>query len=251
MSDALTQDDFLGGRIKITQPQKGYRAGVDAVLLASAVAAVPEQSVLDVGCGVGTAALCLHARVPNLRMVGVEIQEDYAALAQKNARDANADLSTVVADVADLPNDIRQMQFDHVITNPPYFERSRGHSSTDAGRDTALGGATSLEDWLIAGIKRVAAKGTLTVIQRIERLPEVMKAIDGRMGSIRLRPIVPREGKPGKLFLLQAKQDGKAPFVLLPPLVMHQDDHHIGDVESYTTPVRAILRDGEKLGWDG
>ncbi|WP_438955616.1 tRNA1(Val) (adenine(37)-N6)-methyltransferase [Cognatiyoonia sp.] len=251
MSDALTQDDFLGGRIKITQPQKGYRAGVDAVLLASAVAAHSGQSVLDLGCGVGTAALCLHARGPNLRMVGIEIQDNYAALARENARDANADLSVVVADVADLPNDIRQMQFDHVITNPPYFERSRGHSSTNAGRDTALGGATSLEDWLIAGIKRVAAKGTLTVIQRVERLPEVMKAIDGRMGSIRLRPIVPREGKPGKLFLLQAKQDGKAPFVLLPPLVMHEGNHHIGGVESYTAPVRAILRGGEKLGWDG
>ena len=71
------------------------------------------------------------------------------------------------------------------------------------------------------------------------------------MGSIRLRPIVPREGKPGKLFLLQAKQDGKAPFVLLPPLVMHEGNHHIGGVESYTAPVRAILRGGEKLGWDG
>ena len=33
----LTCNDFLGGRVRLYQPVKGYRAGVDPVLLAAAV----------------------------------------------------------------------------------------------------------------------------------------------------------------------------------------------------------------------
>ncbi|MEL7181393.1 MAG: methyltransferase, partial [Pseudomonadota bacterium] len=35
VSEDLTQDDFLGGKIKVWQPRRGYRAGVDPVVLAA------------------------------------------------------------------------------------------------------------------------------------------------------------------------------------------------------------------------
>ncbi|MEO0916318.1 MAG: methyltransferase, partial [Pseudomonadota bacterium] len=60
---ATTDNAFLGGRLQVLQPAVGYRAGADPVLLAAAVDAGPGHSVLDVGCGVGTALLCLGTRV--------------------------------------------------------------------------------------------------------------------------------------------------------------------------------------------
>ncbi|MFZ2468854.1 MAG: methyltransferase, partial [Parvibaculum sedimenti] len=36
---AFTDDGFLGGRLQLLQPAKGYRAGIDAVLLAASVPA--------------------------------------------------------------------------------------------------------------------------------------------------------------------------------------------------------------------
>ncbi|MCO4829001.1 MAG: methyltransferase, partial [Lentibacter algarum] len=59
----LTHDAFLGGRLKLWQPKQGYRAGVDPVLLAASIAAKAGESVLDLGCGAGAAALCLGRRV--------------------------------------------------------------------------------------------------------------------------------------------------------------------------------------------
>ena len=85
MSENITENEYLGGRIRIRQPQKGYRAGVDPVLLAASIPARSGQSVLELGLGVGTAALCLSARVAGLSLTGVEIQSDYAALARENA----------------------------------------------------------------------------------------------------------------------------------------------------------------------
>jgi tRNA1Val (adenine37-N6)-methyltransferase len=70
----LTRDGFLGGRLALLQPRDGYRAGTDPVLLAAFVPAREGESVLDLGCGAGTAALCLAARVPVLELHGLELQ---------------------------------------------------------------------------------------------------------------------------------------------------------------------------------
>lgn len=87
MSEELTKDAFLGGKLHLWQPKSGYRAGVDAVLLAASVPAQSGDRVLDLGCGVGAAALCLDARIGGLKLTGVELQENYAELARRNGGD--------------------------------------------------------------------------------------------------------------------------------------------------------------------
>jgi tRNA1(Val) A37 N6-methylase TrmN6 len=81
----VTVDGFLGGRLRLAQPETGYRAGIDPVLLAAACPAQTGQEVLELGCGVGVASLCLGWRVPGLALSGVEIMGDYAQIARENA----------------------------------------------------------------------------------------------------------------------------------------------------------------------
>jgi len=251
VTEDLTRDAFLGGRLHVWQPRKGYRAGVDAVLLAAAVPAQAGDSVLELGCGVGTAALCLAARVRGLTLTGVELQQSYADLARRNAMENTMDIAVLTADIAALPDDLRQRQFSHVIMNPPYFDRSAGTAAADAGRDKALGGDTPLAVWLDVGIRRIAAKGDLVVIQRMERLPDVLGVIGGRLGTIVVCPITGRAGHAPELFLLRAKQGGRAPFRMTPPLVLHDGAVHTRDAESYTPMIRDVLRNGAALPvWD-
>lgn len=247
MPDDLTHDDFLGGKIRVWQPRRGYRAGVDPVILAASVTAKPGQSVLELGCGVGVASLCLAARVSGLQVTGVEIQDDYAALARRNAAENSLAMDVITADLRALPADLRQQRFDHVIMNPPYFDRLAGTESDDAGKDIAFGGETSLHDWVATGAKRVGPRGYLTLIQRMERLPEVLEALSGRLGSVVVRPIAGRLPRAPELFVLRARQDGKTPFRMAPTLIMHEGDSHAGDQESYMPEVSAALRDGAEL----
>ena len=97
--EGLTRDAFLGGALSVWQPRRGYRAGIDPVLLAAAVPAVAGQSVLELGCGAGVASLCLGRRVPGLVLHGVEIQQDYANLARRNGAENDIGLTVTTADL--------------------------------------------------------------------------------------------------------------------------------------------------------
>ncbi len=247
MSEALTCDEFLGGKLRLWQPRDGYRAGVDPVLLAAAVPAEAGQDVLEIGCGAGAAVLCLGTRVDGLTLTGIEVQTAYAALARRNAAENGLALEVVEADLRDLPADLRQRQWHHILMNPPYFDRAASTASADRGRDKSLGGDTPLADWIDVAARRLRPKGALTLIQRIERLPEALAACEGRVGSLIVRPLAPREGRSPKLFLLQARKGGRAAFQLAPPLVLHEGHTHVEDRDDYTAEARAILRDGKPL----
>lgn len=246
MTDA-TEDRFLGGALRILQPAKGYRAGADPVLLASATAANAGQSVLELGCGVGVAIYCLMHRVPGLDVVGVERNPELADLARLNGKAGAFEASIITADLADLPGELTARSFDHVIANPPFFDRTRGTSATDSSREGGRGEDTPLATWIDVAVRRLAPGGQLTVIQRTERLQGVLSAMDKRLGSIRILPLSARENRQAQNAIITAKKGGRAPLVLEAPFVLHDGSHHDADRDSYSLQAKKILRDGIAL----
>lgn len=244
--DQLTHDAFLNGRVHAWQPRRGYRAATDPVLLAAATEAHPGQSVLELGCGAGVALLCLSARVPGLALTGVERQADYAELASRNL---GGTARIVTADLADLPVGLRHEAFDHVIANPPYYPAGGGTSAGDAGREAALRTETPLATWVDVAARRLRPKGWLTMIQLAERLPELMAAIAPRLGSVALRPLAAREGRPAGRVLIRARKGGRGPFTLLPPFVLHEGAEHPGDGDHFTPLAQAVQREAAALPW--
>lgn len=247
----LTHDAFLGGRLYLHQPRDGFRGGIDAVLLAAACPAKPDQSVLDLGCGVGTAALCLGTRVPGLRLSGVELQQPYADLARRNSAEANLPMDVYCCDLATPPPALRTQSFDHVIANPPYYDRARGSSAPNPGREEALGGATPLTAWIDTATKRLAPKGWLTLIQKADRLGDVLSALDDRLGSVTVLPLAPRVGRDAGLIILRARKGGRAPLRLAAPVILHQGQTHPGDSDHYTPAISKVLRGAEALPFPG
>ncbi|WP_282181663.1 tRNA1(Val) (adenine(37)-N6)-methyltransferase [Aliiroseovarius marinus] len=247
--DDLTQDDFLGGQLVLTQPRTGYRAGVDPVFLASAVAAKTGESVLELGCGVGAASLCLGRRVSGITLHGIERQADHAALARKNAEDNGISLTVHDGDLARMPDALRALSFDHVIMNPPYFDRARGSMSPHDAREQAMGEETPLAVWMDQATRRLKPRGMLTMINAAERLPDILSALDDRLGSVVVQPLSPRTGRAAKLLLLQARKGGRAAFRLAAPIVLHEGAAHTTDREHYTPEIQAILREGAALDW--
>ena len=246
----LTCDAFLGGQLSVWQPRVGYRAGVDPVLLAAAVTATPGQAVLELGCGVGVAGLCLQKRVGALALTGLELQAEYAGLAQRNAAANELTFEIVSGDLANMPLKLREQSFDHVIANPPYYDRSSGTASENTGRETSLGEVLPLVTWIDAATRRLSPKGFLTIIQKADRLPDLLAASDDRLGDMRLLPLVPRLGKAAELIIFRARKGAKGGFRLLSPVVLHDGGEHREDGDDYSNEARAILRDGKQLEVD-
>lgn len=245
---ALSEDAFLGGRLRLLQPCEGYRAGLDAVLLAASVPAGPRQRVLDLGAGVGTVGLCLAVRT-GADVVLLEQEPGLAALAEENvARNGLADrvrvacgrigMSEREADALGLAPE----SFDHVLANPPYHDRARGTESADpvkAGSHAMP--AADLEAWGRYMARMAGTGGTATMIHKAEALPAVLAALATRFGPLKVVPLHPRAEAPANRILVQGVKGSRAPLVLLPGFVLH------GAGQAFRPEAEAILRGGAAL----
>jgi len=241
LPDDLTEDHLLGGRVRLLQPRRGLRAGLDAVLLAAGVPARLGQRVLEAGCGGGAGFLCLAARVPGISILAVERDPGLAALARDNAaRNGLADRVEVLAgDVRDLALGRRLPPCDHAFANPPYWPG--GTAPPEALRRAATHEEASLADWARFLAAPLVRRGTLSLILPAARLDAGMAALAAAgCGGTRLVPFWPRAGVPAKRLLLQARRDGRGPARIEPGLVLHEG-------LAFGAAAEAVLRDGAAL----
>jgi len=233
-----TLDTFLNGRVAVRQMRAGFRAGLDAVVLAAAVPSVAGDAVLELGAGAGTASVCVAARVADCSVMGVEIDPSLASLANDNAQ-ANAMAPRVrfaACDVFDLPPELKR-EFAHVLCNPPFHDG--GEVSPDTARDRALRDRGELGAWMETGLKRTVSGGTFTAIVRADRMSEALARLPGR--GVSIFPLWPRQREPAKRIILQTHKGSRAASALLPGLVLHNADG------SYTPEADRVLRDGAPL----
>ena len=244
VDNAGNGDGFLGGRLILRQHQAGYRAGSDAVLLAAAVAAKSGEAILDVGAGAGALTLCLAARLASVTLSGIELQGELVALARANAAENGVGdrVEFHVGDVARMAADLKTQMFDHVVTNPPYFEAETVRPPPDGSRATArVESAPGLGDWIGHCLKRLRPAGSLTLIQRTERLGEILAALSGSAGDIVIFPLWAKPGVPAGRIIVRALKGRRGALKLAPGLILHDDSG------AYSAAAEAILRHGRPL----
>jgi tRNA1Val (adenine37-N6)-methyltransferase len=229
-----TTDRFLGGRVTLRQPARGFRSGLDAVMLAAGVPATPGDDVLELGAGSGAASLCLAARVGDCAIAGVEIDAELVVLAKENAKanGVEARVRFACADIFALPSPLRQ-EFSHVLANPPFHDPS-GTSSPDPSRALAKQDNVGVGAWVSESLKRVASRGTLTLIIRTDRLRDALACAPP--GGVSIFPLWPRRESPAVRTILQMRKGSQSPTAVLPGLLLHEDDGR------YTSEADAVLR---------
>lgn len=242
----LTEDWLLDSRVRLLQPATGYRVGVDAVLLAAAVAARAGDTVLDVGTGVGAAALCLAARATETAVTGLDTNRSMVRLAAANA-EANGMSRRVQFFTGDLltpPIRLAPASFDHVMANPPYLAQGTVRQSPHPDKAAAtVESAADLDDWVRFCVLMTRHKGVVTMIHRADRLVHVLEAFSTRLGGVVVFPLWPggKQGKPAKRVIVSGVKGSAAPPSLVPGLTLHQADG------AFTPEADAIVRYGHAL----
>lgn len=238
---AAAEDALLGGRVRLRQPEQGYRAAIDPVLLAAAVNPALGAAVLEVGCGTGAALLCLAVRRPDLRLTGLEKLPPAAALAQKNvALNAAAGRVDVLEGcLLTPPAALAAQTFDHVMMNPPYLAADRATPPPDPWKAAAnVEGDARLADWIAFARARLRPRGVLTLIHRADRLDEILAALAGGFGGVVAFPLWPRAGQDAKRVIVQATKGVKTPARLAAGLALHDE------AGGYTAAAAAVLNGG-------
>jgi tRNA1(Val) A37 N6-methylase TrmN6 len=238
-----TDDRLLGGRVKLAQPAAGYRVAIDPILLAAAIKALPDERVMDAGCGTGAAALCLAARILDCRVTGVELNPELAALARANVSANGLEGRVAVAEGSfQAYAGDHAGAFDQVIMNPPFYGEGRHTRSPEPTRATAHGElGLPLAEWVKTAAIALRPAGKLTIIHRADRLDDVLAAFAGRFGSALIFPLWPRARAEAKRVIVSAIKGRKTSPRLMPGLVLHDADG------GYSSAAQAILRDGAAL----
>jgi tRNA1(Val) A37 N6-methylase TrmN6 len=238
----LTDDAFLGGALRLLQPARGFRAGIDSVLLAAAIPAAGGQSALEAGAGAGVASLCLARRLDGLTVTGLELDPDLAALANRNAG-RNGLAGRVLFEAGSLAAPSPSIgRYPHVLANPPFLEEGEAVASGERGRRQARQGPDgTLKLFIDFCIRHAEPGGSVTLIHRADRLDRILGVLEGRLGALNIWPLWPRAGLPAKRILIGGRVGSAAPLTLRCGLVLHGEGH------GFTEAAEAVLRHGAPL----
>ncbi|MCK5297193.1 MAG: N-6 DNA methylase, partial [Alphaproteobacteria bacterium] len=168
-------------------------------------------------------------------------QKEITELAIENVRlnKMEQNIKFITGDVADVPKELRDTQFHHVMTNPPFV--SCGTSPADSSKAVAhMETSANLAVWLDFCIRKLKPKGTLTLIHRADRLDEILSLIYGRVGGIEVIPLYPKVGKNAKRVIVRGRKSFKSPMIMSAGLVLHEGD-------CYTPETENILREMKPL----
>lgn len=246
-----TRDGFLGGRLVITQPAKGFRAGLDSVLLGAAVGAARGQ-LLDLGAGVGTAALVALTHHPALTASLADNDPEALALARENlVSNGFAERAETLALDVTAAGAVRRaagLASDHyaaVIANPPFFATGQGTPAPHAARAAARQmPASGLEQWARTAAASAAPGGEVVFIVPAESLADGLGAFSGRFGALTVLPLSPRPGEAATRILLRGIKGSGAPLRLLSTRAIHG-----AEGEAFAPEIDGILRGAARLVW--
>ncbi|MCR5201331.1 MAG: methyltransferase [Saccharofermentans sp.] len=229
-SNNLTLEDLGRKGYKMYQLKDGFRFGTDTVLLAwftaSFVKGAASAKMLELGANCGAATLLISARKESVSIDALEIDADACEVLRKNIEInvLNESVEAYEGDVRELPQNVRQKQYDLVFMNPPFFKETTGPSSAKVGRCELNG---CLEDFIKAGATRlIPSSGIMTVVMTASRADEVMKLMsDNGVKSFRFMSVHPAHDKKAEMVLIAGKKtNADTQLEIMAPLILNDKD---------------------------
>lgn len=216
--------------LKILQDPDYLQFSLDSILVADFLRLTQKiQSIMDLGTGVGPVPLFLSTKT-SVPITGVDIQERLIELAKENAVINNLDkqITFKTLDIKDIPKHFKSQSFDAVIANPPFFKVSKDSPLNEKAEKSMMRHELkmTLEDLIQQAAYLLKNQGTLTLIHRVDRLPEIIPLLKNYgMPVKRIRFVHPKKEKEATSVLIEARNKGQETLTVLPPLFVHDDNN--------------------------
>lgn len=202
-------DDLEFKGLKIIQNVNGFCFGIDSVLLSDFAKNIKDDSiVLDLGTGTGIIPILLCGKTNLKEIIGVEIQEDVANMANRSSKLNNLEdrFKVLNANILNLDKYYEKNTFDVIITNPPYKKKNSGVINDDERKVISRHEITaSLEDFIKVAKDLLKDKGEFYMVHRPDRLVDILSLLrKHKIEPKQIRFVFSNKEKPPKLVLIKA-----------------------------------------------
>ena len=220
-----TLDDIAGGRLKVFQKARGYRFSLDALLLSHFVSLRPADNILELGTGSGVISLILAGRREDVRITGIDVQEEMVEMAGRSValNGLGERMEVRPGDVRDVKALFQPRSFDVVVANPPYRKINSGR--INPVKEKALARHEILAtagDFIKAAAYVLKSAGRVCLIYPATRMVELFSSMRlARIEPKKLRIVYSQASALGKFLLVEGIMEGGEELEVLPPLVIY------------------------------
>ncbi len=235
-------DDLQFKNLKIIQDTDGFRFGIDSVLLTEFARDIKkDKTIVDLGTGTGILGILLSKKVYPKKIIGVEIQEEVATMAQKSIKLNSLEkiFEIINSNIKDLK--LPKNYYDVVITNPPYKMVETGVISRNIKQQISrFEMYANLDDWIKTASELINSKGSFYMVYRVNRLTELFEVLRKYKLEIkRIRFVHSKLSEQSNLVFIKAIKNGNTFLKVEKPLVIYNDDG------TYTDEIINIYREKE------
>ena len=229
LKDGERIDDLEYKGLKIIQNKNGFCFGIDSVLISDFAQRMKKGSkVLDLGTGTGIISILLSKKQENLKIYGIEIQEDVAEMAERSIKlnGLENDIKIINDNLKNLNDYFEVNSIDAIVTNPPYKKNNTGLKSDDYKNLVSRHEIEcTLEDIIVISKKLLKDKGEMYMINRAERLVDIVSCMrKNRLEPKEIRFVHSKQNESPTLVLVRAVKNAGEFLKIEKPLIIYNED---------------------------
>lgn len=213
---------FSFKQFDVRDEHSAMKVGTDGVLLGAWADIATDCRILDIGTGSGIISLMIAQRNHRAKIVALDIDAGAVEDATQNACRSpwGERIEVVHSDIAGYET---AEKFDHIVSNPPYFNSSL--HSPSAERTTARHTSSLDFQMLVASACRLLRKGgRLSVVLPTDEARRFRFVAFGRLHLVRLTDVVTKEGSAPQRTLMEFELTPSTPMPRCSTLTIHNAD---------------------------
>ena len=221
--------DTVNDQIKLIQRKKGLTFGTDALLLASYINE-KESPAAEFGTGTGIISLLLLSRNKADKIYAYEVQEEFADLAERNARINGLDRRLIIhaKDVRDSSSEDTDGEVEYVFSNPPYMKSGAGLTNAASEKNIARREVFgTIDDFSKSAKKLLKYQGSFYLVYRPDRLGTLISSLKTHsLEPKRVTFVHPDIDSPPSLLLIEARLGAGEELKITKPLILYKNKEH-------------------------
>lgn len=229
-------DDLQYKGLKIIQNNKGFCFGIDSVILSNFAKRIKENSkAVDLGTGSGVIGLLLCKKTKLKEIIGVEIQEDVAEMAERSIKlnDLEDKFKICNVNINEIfeNNILPKNQYDAVVMNPPYKEMGTGKTNEDKKKLISRHEVkATLYDFIKTAAGLLKDKGELYLVHKPERIVDIMcKMRENKIEPKEIQIVYPYKDSEASIILIRGTKGGKKFLKIDEPLYIYKENGEYSD----------------------